>query len=124
LVKCVKGRTPLGAPWDSIDYEGAVAVFAFKGEVEHEGPIEFASQLVILVFGEDKALYYRQEVLKGLGWDILSYSKCYEDAFNNILEMLRFYERKAREGAYKLVDKRVKPGYEELFKEALTPSSK
>ena len=122
MVKCVKGRTPLGAPWDSIDYRGAVAIFAFRGE-ESEGRLSVV-KVVIFVFGENKALYYHQKLVKGLGWDVLAYGECLEDTVEGALETLRLYERKAREGAYKLVDKRVKPGYEELFKEALTPSSK
>jgi len=115
VVRCVERRDPSGVPHDLIDFDGAIAVFAFKGEVEHTGPIDYALQLIILVFGEDKALYYRQEVVKGLGWDVLYYSKCYEDSTESILDMLRFYAMKVKEGMYELVDMRIKPGYENLF---------
>jgi len=121
VVECVERRDPYGIPRDVIDDEGAIAVFAFKGEMEQAGPIDYMYQLVILVFGEDKALYYRQEVVKGLGWDVLYYSKCYEDSVERIIDMLRFYMRKAEEGVYELIDKRIMPGYESLFKDRAPP---
>jgi len=114
VVRCVERRGPDGVPRDVIDYRGAVAIFAFKGEEEHYGRLVLV-QVVLLVFGENKALLYRQEVVKGLGWDVLAYGKCYEDTVDSILEMLKFYMSKAREGMYELVGKRIKPGYENLF---------
>lgn len=114
-MECINRRGSDGLPHDLVDFDGAVAVFVFKGMTENEGPVDWAFQLVILVFGVDKALYYHVLMLKGLGYDMLSYSKCYEDTVDNVLSMLRFYMRKVEEGMYDLIDRRVMPGYEDLF---------
>ena len=115
MVRCISRRDPSGIPLDLVDYKGAVAVFAFKSEVEHAGEVDFIHQLVVLVFGKRKALYYHHVAIKGLGWDMLSYGRCYEDTVDSLIEMLKFYMGKVKEGMYELVDVRIKPGYESLF---------
>ena len=117
MVKCISRRDPSGIPLDLVDYKGVVAVFAFKSEVEQAGEVDFIHQLVVLVFGKRKALYYHHVAIKGLGWDMLSYGRCYEDTVDSLLERLKFYMGKVREGVYELIDKRVMPGYESLFKD-------
>jgi len=49
VVKCISRRDPSGIPLDLVDYKGAVAVFAFKSEVEHAGEVDFIHQLVWLL---------------------------------------------------------------------------